>query len=82
MTLEEVDALQQPRFQNWDPVLCLRAMKAKGATPILNVSDVAASPVNSFADANGALCVVCEVGLGEVVGLGDGICAGEIEGEG
>ena len=48
----------------------MRAMKAKGATPILSVSDVAASPVNSFADANGALCVVCEVRAAEVVGLG------------
>jgi hypothetical protein len=28
-------------------------------------------PANPSADANGALCVVCEVGVGEVVGLGN-----------
>jgi hypothetical protein len=43
-TLEEgCDALQHPRFQNWNPVLSLRTMKAKNITPILNVSDMAAS---------------------------------------
>src|SRR5260370_42592693 len=29
--------------QTWNPVLCLRGMKAKHVTPILNVSDMAAS---------------------------------------
>ena len=45
-TLEEGgEALEHPRFQTWNPVVSLRAMNAKYVTPILNVFDMAASPL-------------------------------------
>jgi len=45
------------------------------------VSDVGASFASSSTDANGALCAVCEVGLVEVVGLGNAADAHQLRDE-
>ncbi len=47
-------------------MLCFCAMNAKRVTPILNVSDVGAVP--QIRRRCKRLCLVCEVGVAEVLG--------------